>query len=153
MQVRNQIGNRQRWMAVLARTRCCDLEGAWNDLPIAPQYEWLRRPETGLVLVRGRAGGTGSPFNLGEATMTRCALRFADGTTGFAFVLGRDQRHAELAAVFDAILQREDEVAAASRELVARFEAMQASGRELKSRKAASTKVDFFAMARGTSPE
>ncbi|QRM33229.1 phosphonate C-P lyase system protein PhnG [Microvirga sp. VF16] len=140
-------------MAVLARTKCDDLERAWNDLPIAPHYEWLRRPEIGLVLVRGRAGGTGSPFNLGEVTMTRCALRLADGTTGFAFVLGRDQRHAELAAVFDALLQRADDVATESRELVARFEAMQASRRELKSRKAASTKVDFFAMARGTSPE
>ncbi|WP_331375530.1 phosphonate C-P lyase system protein PhnG [Sinorhizobium chiapasense] len=136
-------------MAVLARTKCDDLERAWNDLPIAPQYEWLRRPETGLVLVRGRAGGTGGAFNLGEVTMTRCALRLTEGTTGFAFVLGRDQRHAELAAVFDALLQR----AAESRELVAQFEAMQARRRELKSRKAASTKVDFFAMARGTSPE
>ncbi|MBP1884838.1 alpha-D-ribose 1-methylphosphonate 5-triphosphate synthase subunit PhnG [Ensifer mexicanus] len=140
-------------MAVLARTKCDDLERAWNDLPIAPQYEWLRRPETGLVLVRGRAGGTGGAFNLGEVTMTRCALRLTEGTTGFAFVLGRDQRHAELAAVFDALLQRADEVAAESRELVAQFEAMQARRRELKSRKAASTKVDFFAMARGTSPE
>ncbi|APO70299.1 phosphonate metabolism protein PhnG 2 (plasmid) [Rhizobium gallicum] len=153
MQVRNQIENRQRWMAVLARTKCDDLELAWNKLSIGLHYEWLRRPETGLVLVRGRAGGTGSPFNLGEVTMTRCALRLADGTTGFAFVLGRDQRRAELAAVFDALLQRADDVATESRGLVAQFEAIQASRRELKSRKAASTKVDFFAMARGTSPE
>ncbi|ESZ05467.1 hypothetical protein X737_35725 [Mesorhizobium sp. L48C026A00] len=151
--MRNDVEYRQRWMAVLARAKCDELERARNKLGTSPQFEWLRRPETGLVLVRGRAGGTGDLFNLGEVTMTQCALRLTDGTTGFAFVLGCDERHAELAAVFDALLQRADDIATASRRFVAQFEATQLDRRELRSRRAASTKVEFFAMARDSSPE
>ncbi len=32
-------------------------------------------PRPGMTLVRGRMGGTGSPFNLGEMTVTRCVVR------------------------------------------------------------------------------
>ncbi|WP_352496107.1 MULTISPECIES: phosphonate C-P lyase system protein PhnG [unclassified Mesorhizobium] len=146
------IEKRQRWMAIVARASRAELEQAFADLAVAPQFKWLRRPENGLVLVRGRAGGTGSPFNLGEVTMTRCALKLADGTTGFAFVMGRDQRHAELAAVFDALLQKSDDTAARAFQFVAQFSQAQATSGDLKSRKAASTRVNFFAMARGTDP-
>src|SRR5258708_8601521 len=43
-------------------------------------------------------------------TMPRCAVRLDDKAggaraTGLAFVAGRDDRHAELAALFDALLQ------------------------------------------------
>ena len=31
-----------------------------------PAFTWLRAPEVGSVMVRGRAGGTGAPFNLGD---------------------------------------------------------------------------------------
>ena len=67
----------------------------------APQLrcEFLRRPETGLVMLRGRAGGTGQAFNLGEASVTRCSVRLSDGQVGTGYVLGRDQRKAELVAV------------------------------------------------------
>ncbi|ODA93153.1 phosphonate C-P lyase system protein PhnG [Mesorhizobium sp. SEMIA 3007] len=151
--MRIEVEKRQRWMAVLARARCDELERAWDNLAIQPQFDWLRRPETGLVLVRARAGGTGALFNLGEVTMTRCAVRLADGMTGFAFVLGRDQRHAQLAAVFDALLQGTDDSASGVLRFVTEFGIAQSARREIKSRKAASTKVHFFAMARGMSPE
>ncbi|RWJ60455.1 MAG: phosphonate C-P lyase system protein PhnG [Mesorhizobium sp.] len=140
-------------MAVLARASCQELEQAYLDLPNAPAYVLLRPPESGLVLLCGRVGETGTPFNLGEATMTRCALKLDDGTTGFAFILGRDQRQAELAAVFDALLQRGDETASATLTVISEFERMQSLRRDLKSRKAASTKVDFFAMTQAREPE
>lgn len=140
-------------MAVLARASCQELEQAYSDLSNAPAYVWLRPPESGLVLLRGRAGETGTQFNLGEATMTRCALKLVDGTTGFAFILGRDQRQAELAAVFDALLQRGNETASAMLKVISEFERVQSQRRDLKSRKAASTKVDFFAMTQAREPE
>src|SRR3974390_993562 len=99
---------RQRWMGVLARAARAELEAAWQALESPPAYTHLRRPEIGLVLVRGRAGGTGAAFNLGEMTMTRGAVRVETAErrlVGFSFVGGRDVRHAELAAVFDALLQ------------------------------------------------
>src|SRR5262249_26986863 len=103
----DEVGRRRHWMGILARASRAELEDAWRALAPQPRYTQLRKPESGLAMVRGRAGGTGAPFNLGEMTMTRCAVRLEDGApvTGLAFVAGRDQRHAELAAVFDALLQ------------------------------------------------
>ena len=65
----------------------------------------LRGPEHGLTMLRGRAGGDGSAFNLAEATLTRCSVTLADGTIGHCWRLGRDGRAAEVAAVLDALLQ------------------------------------------------
>ena len=85
-------------MAILARASREELEAAWSSLESPPAYQWLRRPETGLAMVRARAGGGGAKFNLGEASITRCTLRTADAKTGVAYILGRDRRRAELPA-------------------------------------------------------
>src|SRR5258708_30234258 len=99
---------RRRWMGVLAKARRAELEAELAALGPAPQYRFLREPEIGLALVRGRIGGTGDAFNLGETTMTRCAVALAgSGAPGFAFVAGRDARQAELAAVFDPLFQED----------------------------------------------
>ena len=99
----------KRWMAVLARAarprRSADQLAACPGLP---GWRVLRGPESGLVMVRGRAGGGGAPFNLGEMTVTRCTVRTGsgpDGFTGHAYVAGRAGRQAELAAAVDALLQ------------------------------------------------
>ena len=63
-------------------------------------------------MVRGRAGGGGAPFNLGEMTATRCTVRTDGGFVGHAYVAGRDERLAELAALVDALLQDPDAQAA-----------------------------------------
>ena len=96
---------RQHWMSVLARAPAAAIEaGLTRDGPL-PAWTRVRGPETGLVMVRGRAGGSGSPFNLGEMTVTRCTVRLDSGATGHAYIAGRDERQAELAAVADALLQ------------------------------------------------
>ncbi len=77
------------------------MEAAWNRARLKPDFTWLRQPEFGAVRVRGRTGGTGQKFNLGETVATRCALRLACGTAGYAYILGRSVRHAELAALCD----------------------------------------------------
>ena len=113
-----------------------------------PKFVYLRKPETGLVMVRGRLGGTGSPFNVGETTMTRCSIRLADGTIGHAFVMGRSHEHAVTAAVCDALLQGQDGTELAQN-VVAPL-AQERTERERRSAvKNAATKVDFFTMVRG----
>ncbi|MEX2449394.1 MAG: phosphonate C-P lyase system protein PhnG [Rhodospirillales bacterium] len=142
---------RRAWMGTLAKGTVDEIENAWAGLGFAPDYTWLRKPEFGSTMIRARAGGTGDPFNLGEATLTRCALRLADGTTGYAYVLGRSARHAELAALCDALLQTEEHNAAVEKVVIAPLAAAQAKRNEDESRRANATKVDFLAMARGVS--
>src|SRR5262245_9260483 len=106
MTLSRQQAERREWLGVLARAPESSLE-AWARAGGLPRYTWLRRPETGLAMVRARTGGTGAKFNLGEMTITRCALRLENGTVGVAYVQGRSARKAELMAVADAMLQGE----------------------------------------------
>lgn len=133
-------------MAVLARASRGDVEAlVGEDLPA---HEVLKAPETGTVMVEGRAGGAGRRFNLGEATATRCVVRLVDGTMGFSYALGRDGRKARLAAILDARLQIEP-LGGALHRAVSELGISQAAAREAAARKAAATKVDFFTLVRG----
>ncbi len=136
---------RRRWMGILARARTPDLEALWDALEPPPAYGRARGPETGLVMVRGRAGGVGQRFNLGEMTLTRCVVRLDGGPAGHAYVAGRDARHAELAAVFDALL-RDGRMDPA---VIDRLAAEQVERRDARAAKTAATRVDFFTMVRG----
>jgi alpha-D-ribose 1-methylphosphonate 5-triphosphate synthase subunit PhnG len=139
---------RHRWMSVLALASRDELERGWFDLPMRPAYRRLRGPEVGLVMVRARAGGTGTRFNLGEMTVTRCSVELPDGTAGHAYTGGRDRRHAELAAVFDALLQREA-WATLMETLVEPLARAQAARRQAATARAAASRVEFFTMVRG----
>jgi len=137
--------DRRRWMAVLARASAEEIAGLLASLPALPAPERLRPPETGLVMVRGRAGGDGAPFNLGEMTVTRCAVRLGDAV-GHGYVAGRDKRQAELAALLDAALQDPARRDALMEGVIAPLAARQQAARDTEARKAAATRVDFFAM-------
>ena len=139
---------RRDWMAVLAKAPATELGAKVGALGPLPGFDWLRKPETGAVMVRGRAGATGAPFNVGEMTVTRCALRLADGLVGHAYVAGRDHGKARLAAICDALLQgpRRREVEAA---VVAPLRAAHAAGRASEAGRAEATRVQFFTMVRG----
>lgn len=140
-----QNAARQGWMSLLAKARPERLAALLPDLP---DHETLRAPEIGAVMVRGRIGGTGAPFNLGEMTVTRCSVRLACGTVGQAWVQGRDKGHARRAAVADALLQ----TGAAPRLTAAVLEPLQAEAatvRAVRAARAATTKVEFFTMVRG----
>lgn len=113
-----------------------------------PAFTYLRRPETGLVMLRGRQGGTGSPFNIGEATLTRCSIRLGDGRVGHAFVMGRSHDHALSAAVCDALLQG-PENARLTQEVITPLAHERAERERQMALKNAATKVDFFTMVRG----
>ena len=147
----NQDGENQRddWMGVLGRAPVKSLEAKMKPFSDATSFDWLRLPEIGAIMVQGRAGGTGAAFNMGEMTVTRCALRLTGGTAsvGHGYVQGRDARHAELAALADALLQtnRQGEVMDA---VILLLKAEEAAKRLAARRKAGATKVDFFTMVR-----
>jgi alpha-D-ribose 1-methylphosphonate 5-triphosphate synthase subunit PhnG len=108
----------------------------------------LRAPEIGLVMVRGRIGGDGAPFNLGEATVTRAAVALPSGEVGFGHVLGRGKDCARLAALADALWQA-PATRAAVEDVLAPVRLRLAAANDLKRRQAAATRVDFFTMVRG----
>lgn len=140
---------RQRSLAVLAKANVAELEAMLDRIGGAPRREWLRPPETGTVMVQGRAGGTGRRFHLGEMTATRCALRLEDGTVGHGYVKGRDQRLVELVALFDALLQREHWRGPIAAEVIEPLDIAQRERRARRARKANATRVDFFTLVRG----
>ncbi|MDF0605186.1 phosphonate C-P lyase system protein PhnG [Neisseriaceae bacterium TC5R-5] len=143
---------RQQWLALLARAPLSLLETALaSHAGQAPQ--WLRAPETGLIMVQGRAGGTGERFNLGEVTLTRCALRLPtataeSGIVGLAYVLGRSHRHAQLAALADALLQQDEQHAVLELSLLAPIRHHLRTQQRQRQAEAQSTKVAFFTVAR-----
>jgi alpha-D-ribose 1-methylphosphonate 5-triphosphate synthase subunit PhnG len=97
-------------------------------------------------MVRGRAGGGGAAFNLGEMTVTRCTVRSDGGFVGHAYVVGRDDERARLAAWGDALLQDPDWAPTVDHHVIARLARDQAQRREARAEKAAATRVQFFAM-------
>lgn len=136
-------------MAVLARARADEISTCLAACPALPGWRVLRGPESGLVMVRGRAGGGGAPFNLGEMTVTRCTVRTGSGTDGFtghAYIAGRDARQAELAAAVDALLQDASLHAVLTDQVIEPLAAGQRARRAAVAAKAAATKVQFFAL-------
>ena len=134
---------RRRWMSVLARA---DADELGDRLGVLPPYRVLRGPEAGLVMVRGRTGGGGAPFNLGEMTATRCTVRTEAGFVGHAYVAGRNERQAELAALADALLQDPLRQTALLEDVIEELAAVQQARRDAVAAKAAATRVQFFAM-------
>ena len=139
---------RRRAMALAGQASVDDLRAALARAGAATEAEDLRAPETGLVMVRGRIGGDGRPFNAGEATVTRAAVRLPGGETGFAYHLGRDRARARLAAILDAHWQRPDARPALEAAL-AEIAGRRAEAAQRAARKAAATRVNFFTLARG----
>lgn len=144
---------RRGWLAVLAKARLAELEAAWELLEKKPCHRVLRPAETGLVMLRGRIGGTGQLFNLGEMTMTRTAVQLLDPAgaatqTGFGHVAGRSARRAELVALFDALLQDRERHDALVATVVAPLSTRQRAAKTALAAKVMATKVDFFTMVR-----
>jgi alpha-D-ribose 1-methylphosphonate 5-triphosphate synthase subunit PhnG len=137
---------RRRWMAVVARAKADRIAALLNDCSDLPAHTILRGPDCGLVMVRGRAGGGGSAFNLGEMTVTRCTIRTETGFIGHAYIAGREEQRAELAALVDALMQDQDQTAAIEERVIARLEREQMEQDSDHAAKAAATRVQFFAM-------
>jgi alpha-D-ribose 1-methylphosphonate 5-triphosphate synthase subunit PhnG len=140
---------RRALMAALAQASAQEIADGLKAANVAPNYVELRPIETGLVMVRGRIGGDGQPFNVGEATVTRAAVQIPSGEVGFAYVLGRDQRKARLSAVCDALWQSQDHRDAVERRVLAPIRTRVEAERAHRRAQTAATKVDFFTLVRG----
>lgn len=147
----SNLAQRQAWMATLAKGSLEQLQEKMAELEPLPQYSFLRPPEIGLTQVRGRAGGTGQIFNLGEMTLTRCVLKLHSQPmiTGFGYVAGRSHLHAELAALADALMQHNDWCERVKKIVIEPLQAEAISQQQTQQSQTASTQVNFFTLARG----
>jgi alpha-D-ribose 1-methylphosphonate 5-triphosphate synthase subunit PhnG len=145
----SQIEARRKAMACFARATRDELQvpldNHWPGLNIVN----LKPIETGLVMLRGRMGGEGAPFNLGEATVSRAVVQLADGKRGYGHVLGRDRSRARLAAIADALWQQDNARGLVEADIVTPVAARLATERAATRARSAATKVDFFTLVRG----
>ena len=139
---------RQAAMAALSHSSSAEIAGHLDRLAL-PAHESLREPENGLVMVRGRVGGDGAAFNLGEATVSRAAVRLASGEVGFGYALGRDRDKARMIALCDALVQSDAFSAAVEANVIAPLRAAMLGRRQQKAAETAATRVDFYTMVRG----
>ncbi len=143
-----QTETRQRWMATLAKSNLNQLETKVAEIGTLPEYSFIRPPEIGLTMVRGRAGGTGQVFNLGEMTITRCTVKIEE-VIGFGYVGGRSYRHAELAALCDGLMQIPEWHDIVQSIVIEFLEAEASRKKEIQQSQTEATKVNFFTLARG----
>jgi alpha-D-ribose 1-methylphosphonate 5-triphosphate synthase subunit PhnG len=145
----NITKERQHWMTILAKADPVRLEHMVGRLDVSIDYRFVRAPETGMVMVRARAGGSGQQFNFGETTVTRCTLATDEGYSGHAYVMGRSHRHAELAALMDAFLNNPDTHDIVMDCVIHPLEMERKAQKKQQASETAATKVDFFTMVRG----
>jgi alpha-D-ribose 1-methylphosphonate 5-triphosphate synthase subunit PhnG len=143
-----RVAQRKAAMAVLAGSAAADIAAHLKTIDL-PDHEDLREAENGLVMLRGRIGGDGAPFNLGEATVSRAAVRLASGEVGFGYTLGRDRDKARLIALCDALVQSAAFAALVEANVIAPLRAAIAARRGRKAEETAATRVDFYTMVRG----
>src|SRR6516162_1134702 len=140
---------RRAVMAVLAQSEAAEIARHVDRVAPLPRHEELRAAECGLVMVRGRIGGDGAAFNLGEATVTRATVKLESGERGFGHVLGRDPAKARLVALCDALVQTPSYCNAIEHDVVAPIRRRLDAARERKAQQVAATKVEFFTLVRG----
>ena len=139
---------RKAAMAVLAHSSAGEIAGHLEAIDL-PAYQSLGDPENGLVMLRGRIGGDGAAFNLGEATVSRAAIRLASGEVGFGYTLGRDREKARMIALCDALVQSGAFANRVEAEVIAPLRVAMLARRTRKAAETAATKVDFYTMVRG----
>lgn len=140
---------RQTFISTLANSTLSDIKNHWNRSLDDFEYETIRHPKTGMVMAVGRTEATGEPFNLGEVTVTRCALRLISGETGIGYVMGSDQDHAMHIALLDAVAQHSENFEVLDSQLIKPLQKIIETKNNLQQQRTATTKVDFLTMVRG----
>jgi alpha-D-ribose 1-methylphosphonate 5-triphosphate synthase subunit PhnG len=148
VQENGKQARRRAAMAVLAHSDAAEIASRLETMAV-PVYENLREPENGLVMVRGRIGGDGAPFNLGEATVSRAAVRLSTGELGFGYTLGRDRQKARMIALCDALVQSDEFAGAVETQVIAPLRIRMISERNRTAAETAATRVDFYTLVRG----
>jgi len=141
---------RQHWLSVLAQAPRHALASHGQRVLADYRFETLRAPELGLVMLRARASYRGARFNLAEATVTRCALRWrpagAAPSVGVGYVMGRDEERAQWVAALDALLQQPSEQALLMAEVIGSLQALRAQQLAAQQAHVAGSRVQFFTL-------
>ncbi|MFN8848417.1 MAG: phosphonate C-P lyase system protein PhnG [Inhella sp.] len=144
------VRQRQHWLSVLAQAPRHALAAHGQRVLADYRFETLRAPEAGLVMLRARASNRGARFNLAEATVTRCALRWrpagASPSVGVGFVMGRDEERAQGVAALDALLQQPAERPLLLAEVIAPLDALRAQQQAAQRAHVAASRVQFFTL-------
>ena len=140
---------RQRRLSVLAQAPLPRMAALWRQTGLDPDIEILRGPENGLVALRGRIGGTGQPFQVGEVSATRVTVRIIGGAVGHAMITGRDNARAQLAATLDALAEDPALTDRIEREVITPLEAEAVERDAGLGAEVAATRVNFFTLVRG----
>lgn len=143
------IATRQHWMRVLAYSNAETLNARLQALKLTPEYELIRAPETGLMQIQARMGGTGNRFFAGDTTLTRAVVRLRSGTLGYSYLLGRNKHHAEQCAVIDALLQEQTHFQSLMETLITPLEAERDALISARRAEVNASRVDFFTLVRG----
>lgn len=141
--------DREAWIGLLGSADPADLEAGLEGLEGGCEYARITGPENGMLMVQAKADGSGSRFNLGEMTVSKCVLEVKGKFMGSGWVMGSDLRHAELAALFDGLLQDPALHDRLMTTLIPRLKEKERARRDRLLKDAADTKVDFFTLKRG----
>ena len=139
---------RANWLGLMAKSPAKVMDECWQKADLSPEFEVIRSPEIGSVMVRGRMGGTGDTFNLGEMTVTRASVKLSCGTVGHGYIMGRSKKTATRVALCDALLQTGDKQKVQDNIIQPLLSFKKENDQRISS-KAAATKVDFFTLVRG----
>lgn len=138
---------RQAWLGILARSCAKTLSSCLESAPPLPGYSLLRGPEIGMSMVRGRMGGGGGAFNLGEMTLVRCSVRDEAGRIGHGYAAGRDTQLVELIARLDAALQDASLYPVYEQAVLVKLAQAEQARRDHLAAKAAATDVQFLTLS------
>ena len=142
------MNERANWLGLMAKSPAKVMDECWQKADLSPEFEVIRSPEIGSVMVRGRMGGTGDTFNLGEMTVTRASVKLSCGTVGHGYIMGRSKKTATRVALCDALLQTGDKQKVKDN-IIQPLLSLKKENDQRISAKAAATKVDFFTLVRG----
>ena len=143
-----QNESREQWLSYLATADENYLISLWDNLNMKIEYNWLREPEIGSVMVQGKVGATGDNFNVGEVTITRCSLNLDKKIQGHGYVQGRNKYKSKIAALCDALMQTEKKKII-KRNIIDKLIKYKNNKRNEILSKTEATKVDFFTLVRG----
>ena len=135
-------------MALLARSYPEEVSGPLAEFWPGLEGRAVRAPETGLVMLRGRMGGDGAPFNCGEATVSRAVVELPTGERGYGQLLGRDRAHAARIALVEALAQRPGDAAEVETRILRPIADRLTAEAQRKRAETAATRVDFFTLVR-----
>lgn len=138
---------RPEWISIFSKTNESLLKNSLDHINFKENYDVLLGPEIGSNMIQGRAGGTGDKFNLGEATLTKCIVKFQE-KTGYSYHLGRNLIKSEYGAILDALMQIESYHS----KLLIYVKEFQEQIQKEKIKiiaDSSESKVDFFTMVRG----